>query len=178
MSVIRTLSIAILALGLATSVASAHGVMESSNPAAGSSVRRVPKTVSISLTESPGAGTTVNVNDGCDRNVVAQVRRAGDSLNIGIGKAEPGRWKVRFRVVSAVDGHSTRGNFRFKVQGKPDCRKPTRAEGTPEDQVGGGEDTQIANDLSDDEGDFPIVPFAIGSIVIVGAALLIRRAAG
>jgi hypothetical protein len=52
------------------------------------------------------------------------------------------------------------------------------AEGTPEDQVGGGEDTQIANDLSDDEGDFPIVPFAIGSIVIVGAALLIRRAAG
>jgi methionine-rich copper-binding protein CopC len=180
MRVTRTLGGVVLTLGLACSVgsiASAHGLMESSDPRANSTISRVPKSVSVALTEAPGPGTSATVTDGCKRNVEAGLRRAGNVLKIGIGDAEPGRWKVRFRVVSVVDGHATRGNFRFKVRGKADCRQPTPSD-TPEDQVGGGEDTQIANDLQDDESDFPVVPFAIGSLVIVGVAFLIRSLSG
>jgi methionine-rich copper-binding protein CopC len=176
-AVARLIITALLVLAPGGSVASAHGVIESSNPAADSFVRRVPQNVEITLSEAPGPGTTVRLSDGCDRNVVDRVRREGEILEIGVGKAEPGRWRVRLRVVSAVDGHTTRGTFAFKVRGKPGCRH-TLPSVLPDDQVAGGEDTQIANDLQEDESDFPIVPFAIGSIVIVAIALLLRRFSG
>jgi methionine-rich copper-binding protein CopC len=176
MRVTRTLSLVVLTLGLAGSGASAHGLLESSDPRAGSTVRTVPKSVSVALTEAPGPGTSAAVSDGCDRDVEAGLQREENVLKIGIGDAQPGRWKVRFRVVSAVDGHATRGNFGFKVRGKADCSQPT-PDDSPEDQVGGGEDTQIAND-QEDESEFPVIPFAIGSLVIVGVAFLIRSLSG
>jgi methionine-rich copper-binding protein CopC len=180
MRVTRTLGVVLLTLGLAGSegsVAWAHGLLESSDPRANSTVGGVPKTVSVALTEAPGPGTSATVSDGCDRNVEVGLQRARKVLEIAIGDAEPGRWEVRFRVISGVDGHATRGKFGFKVRGRADCRQPTPGD-SPEDQIGGGEDTQIGNELQDDESDFPIVPFAIGSLVIVGVAFLIRSLSG
>jgi methionine-rich copper-binding protein CopC len=173
---LRILSL-LFALSLIDSVASAHGVMRSSDPAAGSSVGRVPRNLMITLTEAAGPGTTLRVNDGCDRNVAEQVRREGEVLDVGIGEAEPGRWKVRFRVVSAVDGHATRGGFAFRVRGKAECSHDEKSDDNGDTQIGGGEDTQITPDPGD-EGGFPVVPFAIGSVVIVGLALLLRRLSG
>jgi methionine-rich copper-binding protein CopC len=178
MTVARTLCVALLVLAVADSVASAHGVLLSSSPLAGSSLDQVPENVAVSFSEAPGPGTAVQVSDGCDRNVASPALSQGAVVDIGIEEAEPGRWKVRFRVVSAVDGHSTRGNFAFKVRGNADCPPGERAEAWTEVQIGSGENTRIAGDAPPDDGGFPVIPFAIGSIVIVAVALLLRYAAG
>jgi methionine-rich copper-binding protein CopC len=177
MTVARTASVALLMLVLSDSVASAHGVMRSSIPAAGSTVRREPESIKIRLTEAPGPGTTVRVNDGCDRDVAAAVRRTGDLLDVGIGEAEPGQWHIVFRVASAVDGHATRGGFVFTVRGRPRCGDLENTNVVSDALVGGGKDTRIANDSPDEQDRFPIVPFLIGTAVLA-IALILRRSSG
>jgi methionine-rich copper-binding protein CopC len=172
------LCLILLALASAVEVASAHAELVSSNPDGDSVVREIPESVSVALTEPPAPGTTVNVSDGCAQNVAASVRPAGVGLDIGIGEAEPGRWKVRFHVVSALDGHSTTGDFAFRVRGKAKCPEGLEAGNDPDTQLTGGEDPQAGDDLPDDGLDFPIIPFVVGSLMILAIALLLRRAAG
>ena len=162
---------AIAALLLAPVAARAHGDLESSKPPGGSTVGRVPGRVVLRLTEPPGPGSTMTVVDGCKRNVATRVVRSGSALIASVKKAEPGRWHARFRGVSSVDGHTTRGGVRFAVGGKRDCSKKT------EDrlEIGGGDDTQIEAEAPDDQGGLPIVPIAVGSLILVGIALVLRR---
>lgn len=124
--------------------------------------------MTLRLTEPPGPGSTMTVVDGCKRNVATRVKRSGSALVAVVKKAEPGRWHARFRGVSSVDGHTTRGGVRFVVRGKRDCTNE------PETQVGGGARTQIEAEAPEGEG-FPIVPIAVGSLILVGGALVLRR---
>lgn len=167
-----------LALALASEPASAHSELVSSIPDGNSVVREIPETVSVALTEPPAAGSTVNVSDGCERNVADIARAAGAGIDIGIGEAEPGRWKVRFHVVSTLDGHSTTGDFAFRVRGKAQCPEGLGAETDPDTQLVGGQDGQAEGDLPEGGPDFPVIPFVIGSVMIVAIAFLLRRAAG
>ena len=136
-----------------------------------------PRKVAITLTEAPAPGTEISVIDGCRRDLVTDISRSGEVVEAALKKGQPGKWTVRFRSVSAVDGHTSRDTFDFTVTGKKDCSKPKKEEPTPEDSIAGGEDTQVASDDLPDEGSsFPIVPFAIGSVVVIAGALLLRRA--
>ncbi|HWL65091.1 MAG TPA: copper resistance CopC family protein [Actinomycetota bacterium] len=156
----------------------AHGEFESAQPEPDSEVGRPPRTVAITLTEPPSPGTVVAVTDGCSRDLVTDIQNSDDVVRAALKKGQPGKWTVRFRAVSAVDGHTSRDSFAFKVTGKKDCSKPDRKEKSPDVQVEGGEDTQISSDdFPEDEGSsFPIVPFAIGSVVVIAGAVLLRRA--
>lgn len=170
MTIVKVLSIVLLTLSLGNSVASAHAVMKSSNPRAYSTIPEIPQNISVAFTEPPAPGTTVHVIDGCTGSVATQVASDDEELDVDIGTANPGRWRVHFEVVSATDGHSRRGDFGFRVRGKSACR--TLADHEPVQL--GGRDTQAAD--PSDSGGFPVVPFAIGSIMIIGIALLLRRA--
>ncbi|HYI44000.1 MAG TPA: copper resistance CopC family protein [Actinomycetota bacterium] len=147
-----------------------HGDLQSSDPAADSVVRKAPKSVSITLSEGPGPGTQVRVADGCNRSLVVDQDRSGETITLGLKKGEPGTWDVRYKAISAVDGHTSRGTFAFKVKGKRDCSRPK-----PDTDIDGGEDTIIRSEDQTDGG-FPIVPFALGSLAIIGIALVLRRA--
>ena len=149
-----------------------HGEFESSTPAADSTVKKAPRVISVTLSEAPGPGTTIRVIDGCKKNVVTNVRTSGEVAKAALREGQPGNWQVRFRAVSAVDGHTTGDEFDFKVKGRPNC-SPKKTQRTPE--VAGGEGTRIKNPNPPDESGFPIVPFAIGSVALVVVALMIRK---
>lgn len=148
-----------------------HGELQGTDPEADSVVKKAPRAVSITLTEAPGPGTQARVADGCNRNIVTDLSRSGETVKLALRKGRPGTWDVRYRAVSAVDGHTSMGTFSFKVTGPKDCSRDKE----PKAQIDGGDDTIIQ---ADDEqgGGFPIVPFALGSLVIVGLALVLRRA--
>jgi hypothetical protein len=89
-----------------------------------------------------------------------------------------GRWKVRYRVISDVDGHVTRGKFSFTVRGKSNCaareedKDQTQADKSDEQEGFAGDES------SGREGSMPWLPIVLGSVGVLGAALLIRKLTG
>ena len=163
------------ALILTAGPAAAHGDLHGTDPEPGSTLSKPPRSVSVTLTEPPGPGSTLKVSDGCSPDAGGPVELAGSRLVAGIPNGNPGDWVMRYRAVSSVDGHVTRGSVHFTVKGKTDCAKPTDED--DDTQIGGGEDTRVANpDPPDAGGGFPVVPVVIGSVVLVGLALVLRRA--
>ena len=156
---------------LCAAPALAHGDLQGSTPEDGSSVAKRPKQISLTLTEPPGAGTTVQITDGCKRNVPANVEQSGQDVTAAVNGGKPGRWHVRFRAVSSVDGHTTKGGIRFTVRGKKDCSKPRDGDNV---DIGGGSDTLIESD-DPPESTFPVVPVVIGSAVVIGIAFVLRK---
>jgi methionine-rich copper-binding protein CopC len=171
---VSALPIALVTLVLAAPAAWGHAEMESSTPGAGSTVRKIPPTISVALTEPPAPGTTVHVIDGCSGSVATGIRRAGHRLEVDVTEAEPGRWNVVFQAISGIDGHSWDGDFGFRVRGKTNCRGPT-ADRDPVVLVG-GESPPAANGVPIEDSGLPVVPLAIGSVVVVALAWLLRRA--
>ena len=100
--------------------AAAHGVLESSEPAGGSSLERAPAAVTLRFSERPDPGlSTVRVLDSGGRAVAGGPARpvAGRPLELRVPLAElpAGGYTVSWRIVSAVDGHRTDGLFGFGV---------------------------------------------------------------
>lgn len=71
----------------------------------------------------------MTVRDGCGDDVVSEISVSNTTVTAPLAEGQAGRWQVRLEVVSAVDGHPTRENFTFTVDGDRNCR--TRAEGPP-----------------------------------------------
>ena len=162
-------SFAAVWLLLCAAPAFAHGDLQGSNPEGGSSIAKRPKRISLTLTEPPGPGTTVRVTDGCKRNVPARVDQSGQDVTAAVSQGEPGRWHVRFRAVSSIDGHTSKGGIRFTVRGKKDCSK----DGS-DVEIDGGSDTLIESEESTGST-FPVVPVVIGSAVLIGVAFVLRK---
>ena len=161
------------ALVASPGAALAHGETATTDPAGGAKLTRVPKTVSVELTEPPAANAAFRVTDGCGE-VVSRAARVDEStLRTSTTAGEPGRWKARYKVVSSVDGHVTSDSFGFTVSGAKDCTGGGSKDGDEGGKNGGG------LDLGGDESgsSFPIVPVAVGTVVLVGVALLIRMRA-
>jgi methionine-rich copper-binding protein CopC len=100
--------------------AAAHGVLESSEPAGGSSLERAPAAVTLRFSERPDPGlSTVRVLDSGGRAVAGGPARpvAGRPLELRVPLAglPAGGYTVTWRIVSAVDGHRTDGVFGFGV---------------------------------------------------------------
>ena len=100
--------------------AAAHGVLESSEPAGGSSLERAPAAVTLRFSERPDLGlSTVRVLDSGGRVVAGGPAQpvAGRPLELRVPAAglAAGGYTVTWRIVSAVDGHRTDGVFGFGV---------------------------------------------------------------
>jgi copper transport protein len=100
--------------------AAAHGVLESSEPAGGSSLERAPAAVTLRFSERPDPGlSTVRVLDSGGRAVAGGPARpvAGRplELRVPLSGLPAGGYTVSWRIVSAVDGHRTDGVFGFGV---------------------------------------------------------------
>ena len=178
------IAVASLAFALAPFSATwAHGEKEATDPEDGARLSRPPGEVSVTLSEAPGPGSSFMVSDGCSRDVVAAVETDREANEVKgflaavIEGGEPGTWKARYRAISSIDGHETKDTFTFEVRGKRDCSSSKgegKGQGSGDDaQIGGGEDTRIAGD--EEESSFPIVPIAVGTVVLVGVALVLRR---
>jgi copper resistance protein C len=172
-----TVAVAIgaLFLGIAGS-AGAHGGLQQSSPAADARVKKPPGRVSMSFSEAPSKDSVMEVVDGCKRDVVAGTSVSGNALVGQLGAGQPGTWKASYRVISAEDGHLTKGKYSFVVAGKKDC--------TPGDggKDGGGE-TEAAPEPpdgsdEDDDQSVPVVPIAIGAAGLLVVGLVVRRVSG
>lgn len=164
------------------SPAVAHGDLHGTNPADGSTVGKPPSEIRVTLTEAPTSGAEGRVTDGCDRKVAAPVSVDGSDIVMSTRGGERGRWKVTYRAVSSVDGHTTRGNFGFTVSGKKDCSKPDEADdpqGDPEDDIDAGKGPGIIeNPDPPDEGASWLVWVGGGTVLLMGLAFVVRRARG
>ena len=100
--------------------AAAHGALQSSDPAGGSSLDRAPSAVTLRFTEPPDRGlSTVRVLDSSGRVVAGGPARPVPGrpaeLRLPLAGLPTGGYTVSWRIVSAVDGHRTDGVFGFGV---------------------------------------------------------------
>lgn len=103
----------------AASTAQAHALLVSSNPAAGSSLTQMPKTVTITFSEKIVPRLSIlQVVDSAGRVVSKGAARPlpGDlSLGVALPPLLGGVYTVRWKSVSSDDGHVTNGTFTFGV---------------------------------------------------------------
>jgi len=154
----------------------AHGDIESAHPAQGSKVTKPPREVSVHLAEPAAQGSTLEVTDGCKESVGGEAQIDGEMFTIPIEDGRPGRWNVKVRSISSVDGHLVKESFSFTVKGKKDCSP----EESPDDDDSNSDDDDVElgdpqPPIENDETSFPVVPFALGTVVLIGLAIALRR---
>jgi methionine-rich copper-binding protein CopC len=164
----------LLVLASPFSAAQAHGDIRSSSPAAGERLDEPPGSVSLVLAEPAAQGSTLVVRDGCGERVSGAEVIDGANFSAPIDGGRPGSWKVVMRSISAVDGHAVDATFSFRVAGQRDCSEEPRTP-TPDESATISSRPPIANPDPPDSGGFPIVPFAVGTVVLVGLALAVRK---
>ena len=157
-----------LAVGTMTTPARAHAERVASKPEADAKLSEAPTSLSIDFSEPPTGDANLVVMDGCDNDVVDEITVENMNVSASLGEGQPGKWVVRSTVVSGIDGHETTDSWSFSVIGQKDCSAPNDDE--PTDAEG--------DDGDDEDSSFPIVPVAIGTLAVVGIALLLRRITG
>lgn len=164
-------------LVLTTAPAHAHGDLQGTSPVDGSTVGEVPGTISITLTEAPTRGAEASAIDGCRSKVPAAIAVEGDDIVLTPAGGEPGRWKVKYRAVSSVDGHQTRGSISFTVRGKKDCSSEEPEESG--DVIDAADNPGILdNPNPPDDGSSWLLWVAGGTLVLLVLAFVIRRSSG
>lgn len=163
---------AVVALLALAGPAHAHGDLQATDPGLDAKVAKAPDSVAITFTEAPTAQAVLKVRDGCKRDVTQGIEVTDATATVRVALGQPGRWEVSYRVISALDGHETKGSYGFTVAGRRDCTpdKPTPGPGA--------EETLAAP--TDDAGEpsgsgAPVVPIAIGAVVLIALAFLVRR---
>jgi methionine-rich copper-binding protein CopC len=138
-----------------------HAAFQGSNPEPGSRLDEPPASVVVSYSEPPVTQSSFAVMDGCGDEVSTSFEVLNRTIEAQIGDSQPGRWRVEWSVISAVDGHLTRDNVSFNVKGERDC-----SQAAPESNGPG----------AGDGGSGALVPIAIASVVILGIAAAVRFA--
>lgn len=107
-------------LVVSATAAGAHAAIVSSNPAAGEELKSAPGIVSLSFSEPLIANLSkvvvVDPNGGRHEGGPSGDRR----MQASIATNAPGIYRVEWKTVSPVDGHSLEGRFFFGVGAKPD----------------------------------------------------------
>ena len=131
--------------------------------------------MAITFSEAPTAQAIVKVRDGCGRSVDQGVDIADATATVRVAVGQPGRWHVSYNVISALDGHQTRGGYAFTVRGQRDCNPD---EATPDPNPTDPADDRAA---PTDDGDgasgsgAPVIPIALGAAGVLVLALILRR---
>lgn len=174
--------VSLVALGVAATggVARAHGDLEGTSPEDGTTVRKSPTEVRITLTEAPAPSSSVVVTDGCRRKVDVAEDTEGLDLVASVSGGEPGRWDVRYRAVSAEDGHVTKNGFGFAVSGRRDCSgdEPSGSGAENDTQIGGGRGTRVSNPGADEGSGSLLLWLGVGTAGAVAVAFFLRRSSG
>jgi methionine-rich copper-binding protein CopC len=162
-----------------------HGKEIKTDPKRNAELQRPPAAVSIELTEAATPDAVMEVMDGCNTNVATHIAVSGETITAHLEKGKPGRFKVHWNVISAVDGHPTDGSYSFTVAGKRDCSTDTASDG----DAGGGGNGEAGDEAdgdaagaptsseSNDDSSFPIVPVALGALGVIAVGLGARFAA-
>ncbi len=116
---IRTLVVCVLAVWMAAAATAAgHSVVERSDPAPNAALDAPPRQVTLRLSEPVDpVFTSAAVRDEAGRGVSAQaiVGADGRIVTVPLVDVARGVFTVRWRVLSAIDGHTTTGFFIFSV---------------------------------------------------------------
>jgi methionine-rich copper-binding protein CopC len=164
--ILGTITCLALALGW-SGTALAHGELKSGTPKEGAVLKKAPKHAYLNFSEAPSPDSVLKVIDGCGNNVVEKLERFDITLHAELGAGQPGTWEMSFDVISDEDGHETQGSYEFTVEGKKDCSKDTASNGD------GSASESTGLDVVDDSS-FPVVPVAIGAMVLIGGAIAVR----
>lgn len=159
---------------LLATAAGAHGGLQASDPKDGARLDEVPRRVAMTFSEAPAEDSVVKVLDGCRRDVVSSTTAAGDEIMTVLGDAQPGKWRASYRVISAEDGHLTKGSLSFTVEGPKDCASG-EGKGKGRDDPTGDRRSGTATPPDDDGGSFPVVPVAVGAAGLVIVGFVVRR---
>lgn len=151
------------ALAVIATPAWGHAALQSSEPEQGARLEAVPDRVLVSYAEPPTNDSTFAVIDGCGRDVADEVEVLNETIEASVATGQPGRWRVEWSVISAVDGHLTTDEVSFRVVGETDCS--ARGDVPPE----------ASGDIDEGQSS-PLVPIAIAAVVIVGIGAAIRFA--
>ena len=180
-----------LALSLAALPTEAHGLLEDADPEPDVNLARVPRAVSVTLTQPPMPNGKLIVRDGCGRVVSGGSDVDDDVISADIASAQPGRWRVQFDFVSATDGHRYGDSYSFTVKGERDCREEERAigqEGQEGEAKEGDEEQEMGSDdrarddmASDSENDdhsggqsVPVGGLVAASVIAFSTGLIAR----
>src|SRR2546428_4983661 len=109
---------AAVVLAFATGMTSAHSVLQRSIPPANASLLAPPRQIVLIFSEPVVAGLTAAAVADRNGTVVSHastVAQDGRTLAISIGPLATGVYTVRWRVLSATDGHTTSGFLLFGV---------------------------------------------------------------
>ncbi len=183
----RKLPVSLMAIGFIVTMSGAvhaHGLLESSDPKPDARLNEVPGHIYVNLTEPPTDASTLKVVDGCGRDVIDTQEVVERTLHATlVSSGQPGRWKVSFSAISATDGHETKDGYNFLVNGDKDCSEEAAqatdapahdAEDHGEAGDAGAEGELTADEGEGDDGGFPIVPVALGVVVLGALAFGIR----
>lgn len=166
------LFVVVLALG---DPALAHGDIAAAEPSRGADLRRVPQEVSITFTETPTQGaSSLMIRDGCGNDVAAEPSLSGRTLTSAVGESRPGRWRVRYRMLSQEDGHLSAGSYTFRVRGKRRCAV---AAAQP-DPGSDGETARQPDAEAEGGGSMTLIAIGVASLVLIALALVLRRNVG
>jgi copper transport protein len=100
--------------------AGAHAMLRAADPAAGSSIERAPRALTLRFSEAPDPGlSAVHLLDALGREVstgrTTPTARRPLELRLPLPTLGSGTYTVTWRVVSRVDGHLSQGSFAFGV---------------------------------------------------------------
>lgn len=198
-----TLVTALLAglVALATALpAGAHDVLESSDPANGSSVAASPARITLTFDAPVQAGfnTLTVVGPGDTRWEAGAPEVTGERVSVGVNRLGPaGTYQIGYRIVSG-DGHPVSGSVSFTLTadqgGTPNGAAPAApaaptaspaapaAAAPPADpHAGHTQPSPAASATSQDQGGggVPAWPFVVLAVVVVAGALVfaLRRRA-
>lgn len=164
-------------LAMTAGPAAAHSEYLDSSPKPDEVLSEVPGEIVVTLTEPPTKDSGIVAKDPCG-NVAEDVSVKNNDIIATISSiAQPGEWRIKWEDISAVDGHSMTGTFKFSVTGEADC---TAEEPTPdptETDAGEVVDSSAGDDstLASSEGSsFPVVPVVLGGAGLVALALIGR----
>src|SRR2546429_3066690 len=126
---------AAVVLAFATGMTSAHSVLQRSIPPANASLLAPPRQIVLIFSEPVVAGLSAAAVADRNGTVVSHastVAQDGRTLAISIGPLATGVYTVRWRVLSATDGHTTSGFLLFGVgEGLPADGPAGRGGGRP-----------------------------------------------
>lgn len=105
-----------LILLFATAEASAHAMLDHSEPRVGNKVATAPREVTLWFTQKlEPAFSTITVTDSAGKRVdTGKTRVSGDQMSVSLRPGDSGTYRVKWRVLS-VDTHATDGSFTFQV---------------------------------------------------------------
>ena len=140
-------------IGVGAAPALAHAAYKDSNPADGATVSSPPAEVWAEFTEPPESSeaSRLEVYDPCGARVDSGGTQAsGYRMTTAMSADKQGEYTVLFQVVSALDGHPTKGQFTFTSTGGAPC-PGTEEEPEPEAPESGSAEGSSTGGGAEDE---------------------------